>query len=154
MAGPTTAAFTAAGTIISVSAALPASVTKTGYGALTWVTVGEVTDGGEIGRVYNIVTHNPLATRGTVNLKGSFNDGTIAIKAAYASGDAGQVLVQAALLLDVPYSFKFALQDGTVIYCEAQVASAPVSIGTVDNVTGVSFNLAVKSGTVIFAPAA
>ncbi len=149
----TTAAFTSAGTIISVSAALPASVTKTAYAALAWTAIGEVVDGGEIGRTYNIVTHNPLATRATRNLKGSYNDGTVPIKAAYASGDAGQVLVQAALLLDVNYSFKFALQDGTIIYCKAQVASAPVNIGTVDNVTGVSFNLAVDSGSTTFAPA-
>lgn len=149
----TTAAFTSAGTIISISAALPAANTKTGYEALSWTAVGEVTDGGQVGRVYNIVTHNPLASRATVNLKGSFNDGTIAVQAAYASGDAGQVLVQAALLLDTPYSFKFALQDGTTIYVQAQVASAPVNIGGVDSVTGVSFNLATKSGTLVIVPA-
>jgi hypothetical protein len=149
----TTAAFTSAGTVISVSAALPATLTKTAYAALTWAPIGEVVDGGAIGRTYNIVTHNPLASRATRNLKGSYNDGTVAVQAAYASGDAGQVLVQAALLLDVAYAFKFALQDGTIIYCKAQVASAPVNIGTVDSVTGVSFNLAVDSGSTIFAPA-
>lgn len=149
----TTAAFTAAGATVSISAALPATLTKTAYAALTFTLVGEIVDGGEIGRTYNIVTHNPLASRATVKLKGSYDDGTVALKAAYASGDAGQVLMQAALLSDAQYSFKFALQDGTIIYCEGQVSSAPVAIGTVDSIVGVSFNLAVKSGTVVFAPA-
>lgn len=149
----TTSAFTSAGTIIAISAALPASLTKTAYAALTYTTIGEVVDGGSVGRTYTIVTHNPLATRGTVKLKGSYDDGTVALKAAYASGDAGQVLVQAALLVDTFYSFKFTLQDGTVIYCEGMVSSAPVTIGTVDSVASVAFSLAVKSGTLIIVPA-
>lgn len=149
----TTAAFTSAGTIISISAGLPTSLTKTAYAALTFTAIGEVTDGGEIGRTYNMVTHNPLGSRATVKLKGSYDEGTVAVKAAYASGDAGQVIVQAALLSDAFYAFKFALQDGSIIYCEAQVSSAPVAIGGVDSVTAVSFNLAVKSGTIVIAPA-
>lgn len=149
----TTSAFTSAGTIIAASAALPATVTKTAYAALTFTTVGEITDGGSLGRTYVVVKHNPLGTRGTVKLKGSYDDGTVALKAAYASGDAGQVIMQAALLVDTFYAFKFTLQDGTIIYCEAMVSSAPVTIGTVDNVASVAFSLDVKSGTLIIVPA-
>lgn len=143
-------AFTAAGTGLSISSTLPATLTKTAYAALTWNPIGEVTDGGQIGRTYNQVTHSPLATRGVVKLKGSFDDGTIQVEAAYAPGDAGQVIVQAALASDNFYSFKYVLQDGTVIYFEAQVQSAPVKIGGVDSVVGTTFQLAVKSGTIVF----
>lgn len=146
-----TQAFTAAGAALAISAALPASLTKTAYTALSFTPVGEVTDGGQIGRTYNQVTHQPLATRGVVKLKGSFDDGTIQVQAAYAPGDAGQVLVQTALLSDNFYSFKFTLQDGTIIFFQAQVQSAPVTIGGVDSVVSTTFNLAVKSGTIVFA---
>jgi hypothetical protein len=149
MAGATEA-FTSAGTELHISAALPASLTPTAYGALSFTEVGEVTDGGSIGRTYNIVNHNPLKTRGTVKLKGSFDDGNIQVQAAYAPGDAGQTLVQTALDDDDFYSFKFVLQDGTIVFFQAQVTSAPVNIGTVDAVTGSTFNLAVKSGTIVF----
>ena len=46
-----------------------------------------------------------------------------------------------------------ALQDGTIIYSEGQVPSAPIGIGSVDTIVGVSFNLALKSGTTIIVPA-
>lgn len=145
-----TEAFTAAGAKIYMSAALPTTLTKTAYGTLTWTEVGEVTDGGAIGRVYKMVTHSPLGARGDVKLKGSYNDGDPSIKAAYAPGDAGQLLVQTALNDDAFYSIKHLLQDGTIIYSQAQVTSAPVEIGTVDTVVGTTIGLATKSGTIVF----
>jgi hypothetical protein len=148
-----TAAFTAAGAIIAISAALPTTLTKTAYAALTFTTVGEITEIGAIGRVYNMVTHNPLATRATIKLKGSYDDGSPAMKAAYASGDAGQVIMQAALLSDAQYAFKITLQSGDIIYAEGQVSSAPINVGSVDTIVGVDFNLALKSGTIIIVPA-
>lgn len=147
----TNEAMTSAGSTIAISAALPASLTKTAYAALSYTEIGEITDGGSVGRTYNIVNHNPLKTRGTVKLKGSFDDGNVQVQAAYAPGDAGQVLVQTALDDDDYYSFKETLQDGTIIYYQAQVTSAPVNVGGVDSVTGTTINLAVKSGTIVFA---
>ena len=142
---------TSAGTTISISAALPASVTKTAYAALSWTEIGEITDGGTVGRTYNVVNHSPLGTRGVVKIKGSFDDGTMTVQMAYAPGNAGQVIVQTALDDDDFYSFKIVLQNGTVIYCQAQVTSAPVNIGSVDTVTGETASLAVKSGSIVFA---
>lgn len=147
----TNEAMTSAGSTIAISAALPTSLTKTAYAALSYTEIGEITDGGSVGRTYNIVNHNPLKTRGTVKLKGSFDDGNVQVQAAYAPGDAGQVLVQTALDDDDYYSFKETLQDGTIIYYQAQVTSAPVNVGGVDSVTGTTINLAVKSGTIVFA---
>lgn len=149
----TTTPFTAAGTILSISAALPASVTKTAYTALSWVVVGEITEIGDIGRTYAIVEHSPLATRGKVKLKGSFDDGTPAMKAAWVSGDPGQILMQTALGSDAFYAIKIAAQDGSVVYSESLVSAAPLSFGTVDTIVGVAFNLALKSGTTLIIPA-
>lgn len=147
MAGATQA-MTSAGTQIAISAALPATITPTAYAALTYLPIGEVTDGGAIGRTYNMVNHNPLATRGVVKLKGSYDDGTMTLQMAYAPGNTGQALVETALDDDDFYSFKVTLQDGTIKYFQAQVTSAPINIGGVDTVTGSTVNLSIKSGTI------
>lgn len=144
-----TSAFTSAGSSLALSAAAPASLTASGYAALTFTPIGEITDAGSLGRTYNIVNHNPLATRGTVKIKGSFDDGTMTVQMAYAPGDAGQVMVETALNSDTFYSFKLTLQDGTIKYFQAQVTSAPVNVGTVDQITGSTVNLSIKSGTIV-----
>jgi hypothetical protein len=143
-----TSAFTSAGTTLAISAALPASVTPTAYAALSYTTIGEITDAGEIGRTYNEVTHSPIGTRGTVKLKGSYTDGTQTLQVAYAPGDAGQVLLETALDDDAFYSFKMTLQDGTVKYYQALVMSAPVNVGGVDSVTSSTISLSIKSGSI------
>lgn len=146
-----TEAFTSAGTAYAISAALPASLTKTAYAALSWTVIAEITDGGSTGRTYNSVTHQPLSTRGVVKLKGSYNDGDKVLQAAYAPGDVGQALIATALDDDDFYSFRETLQDGTIKYFQAQVMSAPVNVGGVDSVTGTTFNLGIKSGTIVTA---
>lgn len=148
MAGAT-AAFTTAGSTLAISAALPASVTATAYGALTFTPIGEITDLGSIGRTYAEVTHNPVGSRGTIKKKGSYNDGTMTVQAAYVPGDAGHVIVATALGDDAYYSFKLLYQDGTIKFFQAQVMSAPVNAGTVDTITGTTFNLSIKSGSII-----
>jgi hypothetical protein len=143
-----TEAFTSAGSTLAISATLPASITPTAYAALSYTTIGEITDAGALGRTYNVVNHNPLGSRGTVKLKGSYDDGTMTVQMAYAPGDAGQALLETALDDDDFYAFKLTLQDGTVKYFEAMVTSAPTNVGSVDTVTGATVGLAVKSGTI------
>jgi hypothetical protein len=55
-----------AGSTLSMSAGIPATFNVAGYTALTWTAVGEVTDLGEFGREFNLITHNPLGSRDTV----------------------------------------------------------------------------------------
>lgn len=147
-----TEAFTAAGATLYSSAALPASITKSAYAALTYTEIGEVTDGGGgIGRTYNVVQHQPLSKRGVVKLKGSYDDGTQNPQMAYAPGDAGQTLLKTALDDDAQYAHYWELQDGTKIYFQAQVTALPTNIGTADSIVGSAPSLAVKSGTLVYA---
>ncbi len=146
-------AFTLAGSSMSICAALPATLTKTAYAALTWSLIGEVDDFGAVGRVYNTVKFTPVASRGTRKLKGSFDEGTQNIKVGYASGDPGQIIVDAALSDDNFYSFKAVLKDGTILYYEAQVSSAPIEMGTIDNIVMRSIALELNSGTLVIVPA-
>jgi hypothetical protein len=137
--------FTSAGTTIKISAGIPATNDAAGYAALTWTTIGEVTDLGEFGRVYNLVTHNPLATRATVKRKGSYNDGSVAMQLAIDDDDAGQVLALAALASDANYSFKITLQNGAIKYFQSQVMSFTTNVGSVDQITSAAITLEIDS---------
>jgi hypothetical protein len=142
-------ATTTAGSTIAISAAAPAANTKTGYSALTFTEIGEVSDLGTLGRTYNTVTFSPVASRGVRKIKGSFDDGQMPLKIAHAPGDPGQVILAAALDDDAFYSFELTLQDGTIKYFRAQVSSYPVELGGVDSITMSTVNLEVMSGTII-----
>ena len=133
MAGST--AQTSAGSFLSVCADLPATYDATTFAALTWTEIGEVTDAGEFGREYALVTHNPLKDRRTVKRKGSYNDGSITLQMARDVSDAGQVLLDTAKDDDNSYSVRITLQDGTERYTTAQVMSFKTTIGSVDQIT-------------------
>lgn len=135
-----------AGSAIKISAGIPATFNSTGYAALTMTAIGEVTDLGEFGRQYNLVTHNPLATRGTTKLKGSFNEGTISMQVGLDTDDAGQILAKSASLSDNDYSFEITTQNGDKYYFQAKVMSFMVSVGSVDQVTNATISLELTSG--------
>ena len=126
---------TSAGTILKVSASAPATFNTAGYSALTFTAVGEITDLGEFGREFALVTHNPVGTRGTQKFKGSFNEGTMNLTLGLDTDDAGQVLMKAASLADSAYSFEVTTQNGDTYYFQAMVMSFKVGIGSVDSIT-------------------
>ncbi len=103
---------TSATTTLQISAGVPATFNQAGYAALSFTTVGEITNFGEFGREFTLVTHNPVATRGTQKLKGSFNEGTMNLTLGLDTDDAGQVLMKAAALSDSLYAFKITVPSG------------------------------------------
>lgn len=136
-----------AGTSIGISATAPATFNVAGYSALSFTNIGEVTDLGEFGREYNLITHNPLATRGTVKLKGSFNEGSISLQLGLDTDDAGQILAKAASVSDNDYSFKVTTQNGDDYYFQAKVMSFKVGVGSVDSVTTATITLELTSSS-------
>jgi hypothetical protein len=128
--------FTTAGTTIGIELALPATYNQAGFAALTYETIGEITDAGEFGRQYNLVTHNPIGDRRTVKRKGSYNDGQLTLQMARVPADLGQADIQTALASDTSSSFEVTLQDGTILYFTAQVLSYTTNLGNVDQITG------------------
>lgn len=130
---------TVAGTVIGISASAPATFDVTGYAALTFTSVGEITDGGEHGREYALVTHNPIDTRGTRKFKGSFNEGSKTLQIAIDRDNAGQALMKTASGSDADYSFKVTYQGGDVDYFQAKVMSFKTAANGVDSI---------RSGTV------
>lgn len=126
---------TSAGTVLKISAGTPGTFNVAGYEALTWTTVGEVTDLGEFGREYALVTHNPVGSRGTLKYKGSFNEGAMTLQLGLDTDDAGQILAKAASLSDADYSISVTTQNGDVYYFQAKVMSWKVGVGSVDSIT-------------------
>ena len=141
----TSKAFTSAGTKLHISASAPATYNSTGFAALTWTEIGEISEMGEFGRQYNLVTFNTLGDRRTVKRKGSYNDGTIACQMARVPDDAGQTILVTAVNSDASYSIKVTLQDGTVFYTTAQIMSYTTNIGNVDQITSATVNLEIDN---------
>lgn len=126
---------TSAGTTLAVSAATPATFNVAGYSNLSFTDVGEITDLGEFGREYALVTHNPVGSRGTQKFKGSFNEGTMTLSLGLDTDDAGQIIMKAGALSDANYSFEVTTQNGDIYYFQAKVMSWKVGVGGVDSIT-------------------
>lgn len=131
---------TSAGTTLRVTSSAPATFDSSGYNALFSASpapalVGEITDLGEFGREYALVTHNPVGTRGTQKFKGSFNEGTMSLSLGLDTDDAGQIIMKAASVSDNNYSFMVTTQNGDKYYFQAKVMSFKVGVGSVDSIT-------------------
>lgn len=141
---------TSAGSTLKVSASAPGTFDATGYNTLftsspTPPAVGEITDMGEFGREYALVTHMPVGSRGTQKFKGSFNEGTMTLSLGLDTDDAGQILMKAAGLSDNSYSFLVTTQNGDKYYFQAKVMSFKVGVGSVDSVTTATCTLELTS---------
>ena len=134
---------TSAGTTLKVSASSPATFDPTGYNALTMTVVGEVSDLGEFGREFNLVTFNPVGSRGVVKKKGSFNQGTMTIQMGLDTDDTGQILLKSASMSDADHSFLVTTQNGDKYYFQAQVMSFKVNVGSVDQITTAAVTLSI-----------
>jgi len=137
---------TSAGTTLQISASAPSTFDASGYDAVFTAspgpaTVGEITDLGEFGREYALVTHMPVGSRGTQKFKGSFNEGTMALSLGLDTDDAGQIIMKAASISDNNYSFKVTTQNGDVYYFQAKVMSFKVNVSGVDSITTATTSL-------------
>lgn len=138
---------TSAGSTIAISASQPATYNQAGYEALSYTSIGEVVNMGEFGRVYELVTHNALATRSTVKKKGSFNEGQMALQLGLDTDDAGQILAKSASLSDNDYSIRVTTQNGDDYYFQAVVMQFKVGVGGVNQITAAMINLELTTNT-------
>ena len=141
-------AFTSAGTTLSVAAALPATQDAAGFAALSWVLVGDVTDIGEFGKSYDLVTHNPLAERATYKRKGNYNNGSLAVQMARVPADGGQTILVDAVDDDDSYPFRVVLQDGTTQYFSGQVMSYTTNVGNGGQITAAAVSIEIDGDIV------
>jgi hypothetical protein len=124
-----------AGSTLKISASLPATFNASGYSALMYTNIAELTNIGSVGEETEMITHNPIATRGVVKVKGSKNLGSIDLEMAYIPNDPGQQLLQTAQDDDADYAFEMTLQDNTKVYFLGKVTSFKINVGSVNDIT-------------------
>lgn len=136
-AGLVSLAFeTVAGSTLGVTTQTPATYDAAGYGAsaMSYTLVGEITNIGPISREYNVVSHNPIASRQVTQKKGSFTLPPIELTMAWDQSDAGQDILRAAEATDAILTFEITKQGGDKRYFTAQVSKVSESFGGADDV--------------------
>lgn len=136
---------TIAGTRLAISAGTPATYDATGYAALTYTSIGEITDVGTHGKTYAEVKLNTLGSAGVQKFKGSYDLGNKPVKLAVSSADAGQVILYAALAAYSNYAFKQTYQNGDVEYFSAKVMSIVNEGTTSDSVRALAVGLGIDT---------
>lgn len=143
-----------AGTKLFISAS-PLSPTP------VWTEVGEIANYGAFGRVYQEIKVDSIGERGTRKLKGTYDDGNIALQLNRDPQDAGQALLITARDSDDDYSFKIELNDQragmttpTRITFSAQVLSYTLNPQGPNNVVAAECTISIQSGTIDEVPAA
>ena len=121
------------GGFLSASAASPATFDATGYAALTWTEIEEVSEIPEYGAEHSVVTHTPLKT-GIVNkYHGELNYGSLSVPMARSEAGTGQAILTAAITSKNEISFKETRSDGSIRYFSGKVMSfrSGASVGSV-----------------------
>ncbi len=114
----------AAGTLLKVSSGTPATFDASGYNALSWTTVGEVTDLSGFGPGWSIANHNPLALRGTQKKKTSRNGGSFTVTLTLDTDDTGQIAMKAARdSATAVYAAQINAPNGDKYYCQVLVTT-------------------------------
>ena len=124
---------TSTGTVFAIVAASPATEDFAGFDALSYTTVGEVTDLPEIGADITVVTHMPLATGIVEKFKGFKNFGSFPLGFADDITDAGQLVLESGATganENVQHSAKITLQDGKVIFFTCKIFSFKIIPGS------------------------
>ena len=121
------------GTTLGISASLPTTEDLTGYGALTLLTVGEVTEVPSFGPEHAVVTHTPLASGIVAKYHGELNNGSMTVPMALDNDDTGQAALKTALASRNRVAFGVTYADGTIDYFSGKVMSFTrgASIGSV-----------------------
>lgn len=135
------------GSKLYVSSTLPATNTKAGYTALTWVLVGDTTDIGEYGAEYTMIEHTPIDSGVTQKIKGNANYGSLPVKLGSVPADAGQVILLAASTSTNDYAFKIEKTDLDIDAFVGQVSSFKSTVqGNV--ILSKSVNIALNSAPI------
>ena len=145
-------AQTTSGISVGISIPLPATEDEAGYDALTFNTIGQLTNLDGLGRVFQEVTTDPLAERRTGKFKGNYNEGSPSITVNYEAADQGQLDLETALGMDTNVAFSITLQDGTIIYFSAKVMSNPFGSMSANQMLTKSIQVSIDTDTIVKAP--
>ena len=129
---------------VSTTATPPATYDATGYAALTYAEVGEITDLGTLSAEYAITEHNPIGDRNLQKMKGTRDNGSQDLTLGFDYVDAGQIVMQAANDSDSNYHFKIQMKSGDIIYYSGLVTKFDIVFGGADDVVGAETSIAIN----------
>lgn len=133
------------GSTVGISATAPTTYNSAGYDALTFTTIGELTEIGDIGGEWSKIEHKPI-NGSAVKLKGFYDPGETTFQMALDTDDAGQILAKAAMRSKNNYYFKITASTGDIYYFAAKVMSFKVKFGGAESVTAADMKVDI-SGT-------
>lgn len=139
---------TSTGILFALVAASPATIDSAGFDALSYVTVGEVTDVAEIGADVTVVSHNPLATGVTEKFKGFTNFGSSSVSFARDVSDAGQILLNSGATganKNLQHSVRITYADGQIDYFTCKIFSYKITPGSADAIVGSTSSIEIES---------
>ena len=147
--------FSSVGTVVAVSAALPATYNEAGYEALTFTSVGELQELPEFGAEQALATHTPLATGIVEKRGGSVDYGEVTLPIALTGVDAGEGILQAksdsAVTADKRATFKVTLPTGEALYFVGLVRSFTRNVGNADAIAMASSIVSITSAVLAVA---
>lgn len=149
-----TNAFSSAGTLIYISAKIPADTSNCGLMAHNFTKIGEITDISEIGKTYEEFVYYPIGQDEEIVVKGNYQYPVLDLEMAVGlENDAGQVILDDAVSKTEDYSFRLILGDDRMMYFTGQVFSSPVSIGSAENIVTRSAMIHINSDILVYSSA-
>lgn len=139
----TSAALTSATTTVYVGTTYPATLDAAGYGAVTWVKIGEVSSVGTLGGKTNVIKHIPIDTGVVVKRGGSQDFGTLSLQLARHTGS-DITAVNSAFSNRTSTAFKvvYPTSLGQTDYFTGIVTAAETNVGNADQILG--YNVTVE----------
>jgi hypothetical protein len=146
MANAPSLALTSASTRVYIAVGqTPATYDASGFNALTWTEIPEVTNIGPLGGTTNVVTHTPL-TGVVVKRAGSVDYGTLEITGARTTSAAlDDVRTAFASRLSTPFKIVYPTVLGETDFATGIVTSAVTDVAGADNILGFKFGYAIDN---------
>lgn len=110
------------GATIAVVAGVPATLDVAGFAALTYATVGKITEWGEVGDQSEDVSETTLGGR-TYHANGALDGGSVPFTILIDGADTGQTVLKGKSNTNDEVSVKITDPDGEVAYFHGKVAS-------------------------------
>lgn len=118
---------TAAGTIVAISAGVPATQDVAGFAALTYTTIGGVEKLGTIGASYEKIEFQPLNGVKEKH-KGPADSGALQLSMAHDNADAGQTIVRTSGGSNALFAIKVTYPTAEIRYFQVRTFGYPENV--------------------------
>ena len=131
------------GTVIGMSATLPATYDSEGYAVPVITDIGEVVDVGEIAKTWAAILHQSVTREYPQKIKDTYDIPDVTLTIGRVSSDAGQVLLQTALASAAHYTFEIVLPSADTAYFTALVTKSGIGAIASGAITTTTVTLAI-----------